>query len=253
MKTFFLFCLMAAAVAVQAQDDQQEKQGKGKHQGMHGKSGMYGGHMPMSTFGIGASFQDFDGLNSRVASFPGFEPLKKSAGTLQIGWLSERKRFVTGSDIGVGSSMSGDKGKKSSNIRFIGLGADFGYAVVKTKQVLFYPFVGVGYEWYQARFYKDNSGTNFDNVLGSPGVQNTIKPVNFKNDFFTYRLGLGVNLTSPKSMGGGIGLKAGYNGSFHDSYWKSNDNQNLGNAPKDALSRFYVSLVFSQQGMMMGH
>ncbi|ULQ53616.1 hypothetical protein [Flavihumibacter fluvii] len=252
MKSIFLLCLLAAVATAQGQDDKHEKhQMKGQHD-KHGMHGKYTDFMPMSTLGLGASFQQFDGLNSRIAGFPEYTSLKDHAATLQLGWLKERNRFVSGSDISFGNSFSGDKGKKSSNIRFIGLGADFGYAVVKNKTVLFYPFAGLGYEWYQARFYKDNSSSDFDDVLDSPNLQNAIRPVNFKNDFFTYHLGLGVNLTSPKSMGGGIGLRAGYTGSFHDSYWKSNDNQNLGNAPKDGLSRFFVSLVFSHQPMMMG-
>jgi Outer membrane protein beta-barrel domain len=256
MKTFFLCCLLAFGTAVVAQDDTPEKHKMQEKSGKHGKHGMYGKYgqfMPQSILGIGASFQKFDALNGRVAGFSEYEPLKDAMGTLQLGWLKERKRFVSGSDIGIGSSMSGDKGKKSSNIRYIGVGADFGYDLIKSDRILLYPYAGIGYEWYQARFYKDNSGVDFDDVLDSPNLQNSIRPVNFKNDYFTYRVGLGFQVKSPKNMGSGIGLKAGYTGSFSDREWKSNDNQNLANAPKDGLSRFSVSLVFSHQPMMMGH
>jgi hypothetical protein len=235
---------------VNAQDDKHEKDDMHKKHDMHGK---YAAFMPQSTFGIGASFQKFDALNARLSNFSEYEPLKDAMGTLQLGWLKERNRFVSGSDIGIGSSMSGDKGKKSSNIRFIGIGADFGYDLIKSEKILLYPYAGIGYEWYQARFYKDNSSVPFDEVLDSPNLQNSIRPVNFKNDFFTYRLGVGFSLKSPGHMGGGIGIKAGYTGSFQDREWKSNDNQNLANAPKDGLGRFFVSLVLSHQSMMMGH
>lgn len=253
MKSILLFGLLAATVSVSAQDPEPKKHHMKDMHEKHGKHGKFGDFMPLSTIGIGASFQKFDALNSRVAGNPAFEPLKDAAGTIQLGWLKERNRLVSASEIGIGSSMSGDKGKKSSNLRFIGLGADIGYAVVKSKTALLYPFAGIGYEWYQARFYKDNSAVDFDDVLDSPSLQNSIKPVNFKNDYFVYRLGLGFNLSSPQSKGGGIGIKAGYTGSFSDQKWKSNDNQTLANAPKDGLSRFYVSLVLSHNPMMMRH
>lgn len=136
--------------------------------------------MPQMMHGIGASFQEFEGLNSRISNFPQYKELRDHMGTLQLGWLKERNRLISGFAFSIGSSMSGDRDKKSSNLRFFGFNADIGYNVLNSQRMMLYPLVGLGYEKYQARFFKDNSGVDFDDVLESPVVQNTLDPVNFK-------------------------------------------------------------------------
>ena len=148
--------------------------------------------------------------------------------------------------------MSGDRNEKSSSLRSMGVHAEIGYNLLNSKMVLLYPLAGLGYEMYQARFFKDNSSVDFNDVLQSSTVQNSITPVTFKNSFFNYRLGFGISLKSPKYPSNSIGLQAGYVGSFSSISWRGNDNQDLMNAPKDKLSRIYVGLVlaFSPWGMM---
>jgi hypothetical protein len=109
---------------------------------------------------------------------------------------------------------------------------------------MLYPLVGIGLEKYQARFFEDNSEVPFDNVLANPALRNAIRPVDFKNRFFNYRLGAGVQFSSAKHPAHSIGLQAGYTGSFKKNDWRSSDDQALQNAPEDRLSRFHVSLVF---------
>lgn len=234
MRTVMLFLFLAVTTTVMAQNRRNNFM------------------MPQSTFGIGVGIQEFDGLKERMSNFSQYEELKDYSATLQLGWLKERDRLISSSNVMLGSSMSGDRDKRSSTVRFIGLGADIGYDLLKSDKVMLYPLAGIGYEFYQARFYTDNSGVDFDDVVGSPNVQNAIRPLALRNSFFTYRLGMGVSLTSPKNHGGSIGIQAGYVGSFDSRNWKSNDNQVLNNAPEDQLGRFQVSLILSHQPMMYG-
>ena len=108
------------------------------------------------THGVGFSYQEFNGLNSRIANFSQYEKLKNHVGTLQIGLLKEHKGLMSGLGFGVGSSMSGDRDKKSSTIRFFGFSGDIGYNFSRNQRVMIYPLVGLGVERYQARFFKDN-------------------------------------------------------------------------------------------------
>ncbi len=205
---------------------------------------------PMMTKGIGVSFQKFDGLNSRLAAFPQYETLKDHMWTLSLGTMHVKKNFISGLTVAGGSSLSGDRDRKSSALRFLSGGIDLGYDVIPSDKVMLYPLVGIGAETYHAIFYKDNSAVDFNDVLLSPAVQNNIRSVKFVNNFITYRLGLGFALKSPKHPGT-IGIQAGYTGSFKDDKaWKSSENQDLSNAPVDKLSRFHVSLVFGGQGRM---
>ena len=199
---------------------------------------------PMMIHGIGISFQSFDGLNSRIANLPQYKQLRDYSGTLDIGSIKVHNRFVSDIDLTAGSSMSGDRDKRSSTIRYLGAGIDFGYDLIPDYRIMFYPMAGIGVQGYEARFYKDNSAVLFDDVLQSPGVQNNIRPVNFTNSFFTYRLGLGFALRSPKYPGS-VGMQAGYTGSFKDRSWKSSDSQTLSGAPADDLSQFHVSFILS--------
>lgn len=206
--------------------------------------------MPMTTQGIGISFQKFDGLNSRIANFPQYKKLNDHMWTLSLGSIKERNNFISAFTVTGGSSMSGDRDKKSSAIRSLGGGIDFGYDVIPAKQIMLYPTVGIGFEGYQARFYKDNSAVDFDVVLGSPTAQNNIRSVKFNNSFLTYRFGLGFAFKNPK-LTNAIGIQAGYVGSFKDRSWKSSENQSLAGSPKDGLSRFNVSLIMMGMPKMM--
>ncbi len=201
--------------------------------------------------GIGITFQSFDGLNSRIANRPEYKQLKDFAATLQLGCMKVHNRFVSDVDIIAGSSMSGDQDRKSSTVRFLGLGIDLGYDLVPATRVLLTPLVGIGAQGYLARFYKDNSAVPFDLVLVSPDVQNAIRPVNFRNGFFTYRLGMALAAVSPKNSAYSIGIQLRYLGTFKDRAWRSSDNQELANAPKDGLSQFQISLFMTGMPRMM--
>lgn len=207
--------------------------------------------MPYATLSIGASFQEFDGLKSRIAAFPQYEQLKDRAGVIGVGWLKNHNNIITSGNINAGSSLSGDRDKKSSTVRFIGVSADLGYDVIPSDRLMLFPLIGIGYESYQARFHKDVSATNFNDVLNSPATQNNIRTVSFKNAFLTYRAGLGFWVKNPKDGTKAIGIQGGYTGSFKDHDWKTNDNQVLSNSPEDNLGRFFVSIVLSHQPRFM--
>ena len=211
----------------------------------------HGGVTPMASFTIGGSFQQFDGLNSRVAGHPQYKQLRDNGGTLGIGWLKERNRLISNGGLTIGSSMSGSKDEKSSTIRYYSITADIGYDILKSESTMLYPFAGLGFQKYQAIFYKDNSTVMFNDVLESTEVQNSIKSVRFNNPFFVYRLGFGFSVKSPKYPSCSIGIQAGYTGSFITNSWKSSENQALGNAPQDKVSQFFIGLVLTSSHMGM--
>ena len=235
MKTILGFFLLTISFASYSQDAKKS------------------GFMPYMLYGIGGSFQEFEALDGRIANFSQYKELRDHMGTLQLGWLKERNNFISVCAFQLGSSMSGDRDKKSSNLRFFGFSADIGYNVLGNERMMLYPMVGLGFEKYQARFFKDNSAVDFDDVLESSAVQSSIRPVDFKNSFFSYRAGVGFALKSPKNPNHAIGLQAGYVGSFKDHKWRSNENQELMNAPEDGLGRIYVSLTFLSQAGFMKH
>ncbi|CAN5893501.1 hypothetical protein BH11BAC4_BH11BAC4_05160 [soil metagenome] len=195
-----------------------------------------------STSGIGVSFQKFENLNSRIANFPQYKALKDHDFTLTMGSMKVMRNFISSLSVTGGSSLSGDRHKRSSSLNFLSGGLDLGYDVIPGDMIMLYPMVGIGAEGYQAKYHLDNSTVPFDVVLGSPTTQNNIQSLKLTNSFVTYRLGLGFAVKSPKQMGT-IGIQAGYTGSFKDREWKSAEGQTLGGAPKDNLSRFQVSLV----------
>ncbi|MCW3089594.1 MAG: hypothetical protein JWP81_663 [Ferruginibacter sp.] len=234
MKIIFSLLLLGTVLSSSAQDKSEKP-------------------MPMITRSIGASFQQFDGLNGRVAEFPQYEQLKEHAATLGLGWLKENNGVVSQGGLNIGSSMSGNHNKKSSTIRYIGISGDIGYDVLKSDRLMLYPLVGLGVQAYQAIFYKDNSAVRFDDVLQSPTVQNNIQSVRFNNIFFVYRLGVGFNVKSPKNPSNAVGIQAGYSGSFKKRSWRSNEGQMLSNSPEDKLSQIYVGLVLACKPMFKGH
>lgn len=206
-------------------------------------------HMNMEDFpdmsrAAGVSFQKFDGLNSRIANFPQYKELRNATGVLQLGWFKEKNQFISQFNIMGGTSMSGERDKRSSTIRYLGVAADLGYDVLSSSKVALYPLIGIGYQKYQARFFRDNSGVDFNSVLGSTNVQNSLKPLQLTNGFLNFRAGLGIAATSEKYHSS-IGIQAVYTGSFKDRAWRSNDDQTLSNAPVDGLSQIYAGLVFT--------
>jgi len=228
MKITFLILFSALSFSSFAQNDKKQWQ-----------------KMPtISTQSIGISFQKFEGLNQSIAAFPQYKGLRDYMGTLSLGSMMVKKNFITGITATGGSSMSGDRDKKSSALRFLGAQLNFGYDVIRSEKFMLYPLVGIGFEGYQARFNKDNSSVNFNDVLNSSTTQNNIRPVKFTNSFATYNLGFGFTVKAPK-CNNSIGFQAGYSGSFKDRAWKSSNMQSLANAPVDNLGRFQVGLVFS--------
>lgn len=233
MKIIISFFLLGFALSTNAQ---------------HNKKAQF---QPLITHSIGGSFQQFDGLNSRVSTFPQYNQLKDYTPTLGLGWLKERKRFISGGNVSLGSSMSGDRDKKSSTIRYIAINADLGYDLLKSEKLMLYPLAGIGCQKYQAIFYKDNSAVAFNEVLQSTAVKNSISSVKFNNSFLIYRLGLGFSVQCPKHPSQSIGIQAGYSGSFKKHAWRSNENQLLGNAPEDKISQFFVGIVLTSKPMLM--
>lgn len=201
--------------------------------------------MPGMSLGFGVDFQKFDGLNQRIASSSQYELPHDYMGVIQLGMFKNENQFVHQSNFSIGSSTNGDRSKKSTTIRYFGASTDFGYDFVKNPGFAIYPLVGLGVQWYQARLFRDNSGTNFDNVLQAPELQSNLEPLQLKNFFFNYRLGLGISGGSAK-WGTSVGVQGIYNANFNGTNgWHTNNNQMLANAPRDKLSQFYVGVVFT--------
>ena len=217
---------------------------------MHNKTKM-ARYLPSVTRSLGGSFQQFGELNARVANLPQYEHLKGYTPTLGLGWMKEKNRIISDMGLTLGSSMSRHRNEKSSTIRYIGFNANAGYDVLKNEKITLYPLAGIGFQAYQAIFYKDNSDVDFNDILSSPAIQNSTNPVKFNNRFWVYRAGAGVSFTSPKYPSSSIGLQAGYTGSFQKSAWRSKENQSLRNAPKDRISQFYISLILTSKPWMM--
>ncbi len=195
----------------------------------------------------GISFQKQENLNKRIAAYPQFEQAKNSTGTLQFGMFAERNRLITGYSINTGSSLSGDREKKSTNTSFFGLSADVGYNLLKSTRVSLYPFVGLGYETFKVRFNRDVSNVPFDSVLMSNNAQQRVENLDFDNSFFVFRAGLGLFVSSKLHVQNSVGLQVGYTGSFVEQEWKINKTQTLLNSPKDKLSKLAASILIRYQ------
>lgn len=205
--------------------------------------------LSMTTISFGGGLQKFDGLNGRVDNFSQYRTLRDHTALLGLGFMKERNRFISMTNLGLGSTMSGDRHRQSSTVRFIGVGADFGYDLLAADKFMLYPIAGLGYEWYHAKFFRDNSNVDFDDVLQTPVIQTGISPIAFTNGFFNYKLGVGFNLVSPKDRGATIGLQAAYVGSFQEKEWRSKEGQDLRNSPEDRLGRFQLSLILTHAPM----
>jgi hypothetical protein len=240
MKTIMLIALSVFSLSAMAQEKTNKKASWEKTKSM--KSIM--------TNGIGVSFQNFDNLNRRIANFPQYKGLNNRIWTITAGSMQVQNNFVSQMTVTGGSSLTGNPNKKSSTLRTLGGGIDLGYDVIPSKTIMLYPLVGIGGETFHAIYYRDVNAVDFDAVANSSTVQNSIRKTKFVNSAFTYRLGLGFSVKSPKDNGT-IGLQAGYVSGFHDEKWKSAEYQNLSNAPHDIIKRFSVSLIFTG-GKMMG-
>ncbi|MFT3934776.1 MAG: hypothetical protein QM726_14220 [Chitinophagaceae bacterium] len=236
MKSLLLLALLSIGLCTYAQDNQMSKTEM----------------MPEISRAAGISFQKFDGLNGRIANFPQYKEVRNATGVLQLGWFKENHQFISQINIMGGSSMSGDRDKRSSTIRYLGVGADIGYDFLKSEKIALFPLIGLGYQRYQARFYRDISTTNFDDVIASPTLQNNIRSLDFVNGFFNYRAGFGIAATSAK-YACSIGLQAMYTGSFKDHAWRSSQDQSLANAPTDKLSQIYAGVVLTCRPFAMMH
>lgn len=195
----------------------------------------------------GISFQKFDNLNKRIANYPQFQSSKNSTGTFQFGSFTERDKLITGLNLNVGSSLSGNRNKKSTATNFFGVAADVGYNLLKGTQVSLYPFAGLGYEKYTVRYNRDISTIPFDSVLQSVNFQQRTENLAFINSFVVYRAGMGINITSKKHLQNSVGLQIGYTGGFGDQEWKINKSQILLNSPKDKLSKIFTSIIIRYQ------
>jgi len=240
MKTIVLIALSIFSLSAMAQEKTERK---AKWEKMRS-------YMPIMTHGIGVSFQNFDNLNHRIAGFPQYDGLNNRIWTISAGSMHVKKNFVSQMTLTAGSSLTGNPDEKSSALRTVGAGMDFGYDVIPSKMVMVYPLVGLGAETFHALYYRNVSAVEFDDVANSSTITNSIRKTKFVNSAFTYRLGMGFAINSPKDNCS-IGIQAAYVSGFHDENWKSAEYQNLSNAPHDIIKRFSVSLIFSG-GKMMG-
>lgn len=235
MKITIFSCLLTLSVATMAQDNKKAN------------------YIPQMLHGIGITFQEFDGLNDRIENFPQYKDLNEHMATLQLGWLKEHNNLISGFTFTAGTSRNGDRDEKNSILRFYGFSVDIGYDVLSNQRISLYPLAGLGYEKYQAKMYKDNSSVDFNGVLQSAIEQNGLRPVDFKNSFLTYRLGVGFALRSSRNPSHSIGVQAGYISSFKDHEWRSTENQQLKDAPEDGLRRIFATLTFLCQPKFMKH
>ena len=191
----------------------------------------------------GVSFQKFDNLNNRIKAYPQYEQLKNTTGTLQFGIFTEYDKITVGYSGNFGSSLSGDKNKKSSATKFLGGSIDVGYNIARTNRFTLFPYIGLGYEQFKASFNKDISTIAFDSVLASNNIRQTTEQLIFKNTFVMYRFGFAAFVSSKKHAQNCIGLQIGYSGSFGKKDWKINNTQTLSNSPKDKLSKVSASIL----------
>ena len=240
MKTIMLIALSVFSLSAMAQEKTDKKAKWSKMKSMK----------PIMTQGIGVSFQNFDNLNHRIAGFPQYDGLNNRMWTITAGSMHVMNNFISQMAVTAGSSLTGKPSEKSSALRTIGGGFDLGYDVIPSETIMLYPLVGIGGETFHAIYYRDVNAAEFDAVANSTTVQNSIRKTKFVNSAFTYRLGLGFAVKSPKDHGT-IGIQARYVSGFHDERWKSAEYQDLNNAPHDIIKRFSVSLIFTG-GKMMG-
>ncbi|MBK8495699.1 MAG: hypothetical protein IPL50_12280 [Chitinophagaceae bacterium] len=104
-----------------------------------------------SIHGIGVSFQQFSGLNSRVAGNPQFKTLRDYMGTISLGSRG-KQNFISDLTITGANSMSGNRSKKSSTLRSLAAGISLGYDLIPSEKFMLYPMVGIGIEGFRLNF-----------------------------------------------------------------------------------------------------
>ncbi len=198
-------------------------------------------------FGFGAAGQRFGALNSRIATRPEYQTLRKTEFAISLGFTRELDRFMLNYNLGIASSLSGDKTKKSSNMAIFSGSVNFGYNLSNNNKTRIAPFVGFGVETFKATFNKDLSAIPFDSVLQSTSWQQKTLPLSFTNTFFVYRAGLAIDFISKTDSRFATGIRAGYTGSFRTKAWNINEEQSLSNAPADKLSAWFVTVQFMRK------
>jgi len=194
-------------------------------------------------WGFAGAGQNFDKLNNRLAQRPEYEQLKDlfQAG-ITFGWASETNKVITDFHFSFYGGTKGDKEKKSSRLLSQDISLLLGYNFSKNENIRFYPFAGIGYQSFQAKLNRDLSAIPFDSVLASSSTLQRTSSANLSNGFFTYKLGMGIDFLNKKDHRIGLGIRAGYVGSFTRREWRINEDQVLFNAPKDHLSGWFISL-----------
>ncbi len=195
----------------------------------------------------GISFQKFYNLNKRVTTNPMYEPIKNNVATFQFGFIGERKNTSFNTGITVGSSFSGKKNTRSTNIRILGFSLDAGYTIFTKDRFFIASLISIGLDNYTVKFNRDNSALPFDSVVASTNNLQKTVPLVFNNTFVNYRVGLSFNYKSKRIPRNAVGLQIGYAGSFVDNDWKINNTQILANSPKDGLSKIFTHIIFRYQ------
>lgn len=198
-------------------------------------------------WGLGVITEKFQNLNNRIASHPEYEQLPNAEAVFNLGWVAEADKAIIDFNMFFGGSISGDPKKKSTNIGAFGTSLNLGYNFSANKNIRFYPFASLGYQAFETRLNKDVSSIPFDSVLQSSSTLQRTNRVIFNNNFFVYKLGVGVDLLNKKDNRKGLGLRAGYAGSFTSHEWTINDTQVLSNSPNDKLDQWFFTLQFMMQ------
>lgn len=198
-------------------------------------------------FGIGTAGQQFSGLGSRIASRPEYQSLKKVEVNISLGVIREEDNILTEYNFTMGSSFSGDRNKRSSNLASVSSSISIGVNLSKSKKNRFYPFVGIEVNSYAAKFNKDISAIPFDSVLQSNSWQQKTEPLSLSNTFIGYRAGLSFDIIDKTNNRLSTSFRAGYTGSFGKKDWRVNGEQELLNAPTDKLGRWFFTVQFMKK------
>lgn len=195
----------------------------------------------------GLSFQKFQNLNQRVAANPLYVPVGNNVATFQFGFIAERNKFFYNTGVTIGSSFTGKKNTKSTNIKVLDYSVDLGYDILEEKRFSMAPLLGLGYSSYNLKYYRDLSNIPFDSVVAYIPALSQTSALSFSNSFLSYRAGMDLTIKSTRKKQTAVALQVGYAGSFSDNDWKVNKFQTLENSPKDKLSRIFTHIVFRYQ------
>lgn len=191
------------------------------------------------------SYQSFDGLKQRIAQRPEYQALNNGVVGFNLGYEYENTGFVVNAELGLGSNFRFSRSQKATSLSTINSGVKIGYNLFhNSKSIRVVPFGGLGVDFFGVRLSRDVSSIPFDSVLRNPILQESLEPVSVNNVFFTYKAGLMIDVALGKKKQDFIGLEAGYTAGFGNSAWRMGNYQLTGNPPRDALQRWYVSLVF---------